>query len=1419
MEQQNTDVMLTTAVAAGDIQEAFDKRKDNEVAETFQAVDDDGANINGGVDGGADSAYESEAKDGGNINEMKTEDPTKHFEDPEPNPEIIEKLRGKPIYVRCQDKLPIGLRQLVYFLLFLLSIIIDFIIIIPLMILFTLFAYIYYIFSCQCLKYESKRFEPTRKTVSLCCCCCTSVTRRFFGRLRLSLISRKYESRDCCYRAFSGFIGIYQVFEYLLNQGKSGALNNGVSYTTHLWNCIGNDWINSNTKDIDNSYIPFLYGIATFNYEKVKEKIYSRDSIKSNNIFSMELCKTTQVWHPYNQIGLSTGTEKHRKSRELVFRALTVFSDLHKDKKELKNLAKYLKHTIIPSTKNINLSQIKRVTANALFYCITGGELNENEKTAIEAFISIGAGFNLIPSYIHFLLGGYMMERQLAGQYTVAVDAFLRKLNSKAINYIVKQANEYKMDLNIALRTVVMPFLIAGVAGTSGLASVVCDRIRRNPKRYIAMYKTNKLKFIKECARLETNPSAITVHLKEDANLEIGGKERFVPKGTPLICVMTAPHRDKKIFGQNAQSFDPNRENLDAILQWNSIEGGWNPNGSENDSIPLGVRSCPGHNLAQFIVELIVDNMVESFEYDYLKTGKYECDVQEPGCKRALGRLLHPFIEISKDEKHNTFYFTVVPEAVRTYFYIFFWALSGTGIAVTFFYKKFVTHTWKDYINSNPILNQFGDNNICIYFDDPPFTYFGAAFFCIVIVTIFVYFVFDVVRVYFTYKQKKFSKLTTKFVTWYAGMSIYEFLSVLYFVQIFATQPTRMCVRNKILWSCIFVFVGCFCFQFCFGLGFLVFLDDIENMYFHVFPFVNLQIAIWFLGFSHYLYFLKTDVISKGSKYYSLGIAYLIAMGITIIIKLSLDVPNLFKAYIFKQPGLGWTATLGQVNDGFFMLWVTVCPVFIYLLFVDKLDHIKVKFKLVSGFDREFIPRSKREEIRAINMEWDEVNKMSGGVLGYNYNINESGLEMERVQTTEVSQNSKVLSPSIGAISQSDGNMSDQDIDYDSDNNNNITKKDERSNTDLVRALEEVDGHTAKEKKELLEKYAFLKDTSTYKVFSPEEFADSNHEIIGLFEKNEKEKYTARIWRSTSAIIIPLLLFPFMAWAKATVIEMLGIALLLMFISYFIHIFSIFGRAARKPGNKIYRMYSVSAIAKGWTSMSVAYRVYAFPNHPIESISEFSAIDGGIAQTMLLTISCYSWAVVLCAIAFELEDKILGLTDDQSTREAFANALNIGDVCEVFGCFGLVLIGTFDLDPFNPTLQKLHYTGAALGVGTVVGYCYQQWVIGHYKDDIIAHAIFPIIISIIAFIAFCMWQFYGCVADRFPPQKASKKKKSCLMKIVDHCIPTEYNLERITTISLKNVISEAIFLFCGALCMCLWLFNYHECHQHEQCKL
>ena len=42
--------------------------------------------------------------------------------------------------------------------------------------------------------------------------------------------------------------------------------------------------------------------------------------------------------------------------------------------------------------------------------------------------------------------------------------------------------------------------------------------------------------------------------------------------------------------------------------------------------------------------------------------------------------------------------------------------------------------------------------------------------------------------------------------------------------------------------------------------------------------------------------------------------------------------------------------------------------------------------------------------------------------------------------------------------------------------------------------------------------------------------------------------------------------------------------------------------------------------------------------------------------------------------------------------------------------------------------------------------------------------------------------------------------------------------KQVTKLSFKNVVSEAIFLYSGALSMCLWLMNFEMCNMTEGCK-
>ena len=120
----------------------------------------------------------------------------------------------------------------------------------------------------------------------------------------------------------------------------------------------------------------------------------------------------------------------------------------------------------------------------------------------------------------------------------------------------------------------------------------------------------------------------------------------------------------------------------------------------------------------------------------------------------------------------------------------------------------------------------------------------------------------------------------------------------------------------------------------------------------HALPFLFLTYGLWTMAFFHGLYFLKMGLIHRDGDYYYLGIAYVVAMGITVVLKSLIDIPNTFGAHTFDQPGWEFTADLSGWNDKMFMLIVTIMPFAIYYIFAIKLDHIVVTFKCVHAADR-----------------------------------------------------------------------------------------------------------------------------------------------------------------------------------------------------------------------------------------------------------------------------------------------------------------------------------------------------------------------------------------------------------------------------------------------------------------------------------
>ena len=105
--------------------------------------------------------------------------------------------------------------------------------------------------------------------------------------------------------------------------------------------------------------------------------------------------------------------------------------------------------------------------------------------------------------------------------------------------------------------------------------------------------------------------------------------------------------------------------------------------------------------------------------------------------------LFHPIESKHIEYKNGNIetHLVIIPESFRMLFYL--------GIIIFSFSAIFVSATWAgiDY-DDNPIYNRFGYNNICIFYDFPPWAYFGATLWVPQVVNFLIFEVFDNFRIY-----------------------------------------------------------------------------------------------------------------------------------------------------------------------------------------------------------------------------------------------------------------------------------------------------------------------------------------------------------------------------------------------------------------------------------------------------------------------------------------------------------------------------------------------------------------------------------------------------------------------------------------------------------------------------------------------
>eukprot|EP01083_Nonionella_stella_P225113 800651_1 len=264
---------------------------------------------------------------------------------------------------------------------------------------------------------------------------------------------------------------------------------------------------------------------------------------------------------------------------------------------------------------------------------------------------------------------------------------------------------------------------------------------------------------------------------------------------------------------------------------------------------------------------------------------------------------------------------------------------------------------------------------------------------------------------------------------------------------------------------------------------------------------------------------------------------------------------------------------------------------------------------------------------------------------------------------------------------------------------------------------------------------------------------------------------------------------------------LIGLSVEIYYLAYFGLIGYLFWSGAQKSkGRYLFRVWTRSNPVPGWAKLNIASHQQLYEWEAIQSISEFSAIDGGVPSFMLANLGPYTWAIVTMHFAAELQCPIIAFEWDTA------------DLCEVIGVCGLVMIGIFELDPYNPGMKKFHYLGAGMGVGTVVGFFIQAFSLspaaaGHPDDVNYGLLVLSILISLIAGSCFMLWQWSNKstvkyqeeIREKYKDRKPSEEETTIIKGTI-------------TRFSVKNVIFEGVFLWCGATCLAIWLMNYnHKC--------
>jgi cytochrome P450 len=338
------------------------------------------------------------------------------------------------------------------------------------------------------------------------------------------------------------------------------------------------------------------------NNEEYIKAIYDTQLQRSPDVFiAAQLAKITPGIIPSNtMLNLNTDDPERVKRRALISEAFAALKR-HPTRPSL----------IVPSWASVNADDdiIVRLTALNIFKWMFDIELDDMHVDMLMEFQKVTG-----PIALGLSTGSVEQAESIKRIYT-AMEA--KVAASETGQRFMTLASEKGMNTTERLHELTAVLMFAGVGGTSSYTVSTIKLLRSNPERYVPLYLANKSAFLKEAARLYPPVGGLAIVAREGRSVPMSGdlaglNLTFTPGEIGGAWIPSA-NTDPAVFGgaersaTYAQSFDPQRDNLNKIMTWNGmlddIERGFAPPGTPGHA----PRACPGAIFALQMCEKLVD--------------------------------------------------------------------------------------------------------------------------------------------------------------------------------------------------------------------------------------------------------------------------------------------------------------------------------------------------------------------------------------------------------------------------------------------------------------------------------------------------------------------------------------------------------------------------------------------------------------------------------------------------------------------------------------------------------------------------------------------------------------------------------------------------------------------------------------------